>query len=242
MLFFINISSIHCGCIITCFYVHCSVEEMIFNILQLLQRFHKTCIQPFCWYYFVASMLPLYSYLHFYYNAKHIFGWSYKYRDRKYVMWNYPSSIYTKCLHVFTHTERLHKNGERKCRYTVPNLVTTVPANAQTLAGVVPTALHLPPNFVSPLTWRPLTHICISKLTIIGPVNGLAPTIWTNSAILLIESLGINFSGIIRENHRFLFRKRQFNVVWKMAAILSRPQYLMISNRVFADTISFDEI
>ena len=44
-----------------------------------------------------------------------------------------------------------------------------------------------------------VTHICVSKLTIIGSDNGLSPErrqaiIWTNAGILLIGPLGTNFS------------------------------------------------
>ena len=57
-----------------------------------------------------------------------------------------------------------------------------------------------------------MTHICISKLTIIGSDNGLSPNqrqaiIWTNDGILLIETLGTNFSEILIEIHTFSFKK-----------------------------------
>ena len=47
--------------------------------------------------------------------------------------------------------------------------------------------------------WGRVTHICISKLTIIHSDNGLLPErrqnlIWTNAKILLIGHLGTNFS------------------------------------------------
>ena len=47
--------------------------------------------------------------------------------------------------------------------------------------------------------WGRVTHICVSKLTIIGSDNGLSPVrrqaiIWTNAGILLIRPLGTNFS------------------------------------------------
>ena len=49
--------------------------------------------------------------------------------------------------------------------------------------------------------WGRVTHICVCKLTIIGSDNGLSPErrqaiIWTNAGILLIGSLGTNFSDI----------------------------------------------
>ena len=55
-----------------------------------------------------------------------------------------------------------------------------------------------------------MTHICISKLTIIGSDNGLVPTrrqaiIWINAGILLIGPLGTNFNRnsyiFIQETH-----------------------------------------
>ena len=47
--------------------------------------------------------------------------------------------------------------------------------------------------------------------------------IWTNAGILLIKSRGTNFNEILIEIHT----KDPFeNVVWAMAIILSRPQYV----------------
>ena len=56
--------------------------------------------------------------------------------------------------------------------------------------------------------WR----ICVSKLTIIISDNGLSPgrrqaIIWTNGGILLIQTLGANFSEILSELHIFSFKK-----------------------------------
>ena len=57
-----------------------------------------------------------------------------------------------------------------------------------------------------------VTHICVSKLTIIGSDNGLSPDrhqaiIWTNAGILLIGPLGTNFSEIVIEIYIFSFKK-----------------------------------
>ena len=57
-----------------------------------------------------------------------------------------------------------------------------------------------------------MTHICVSKLTIIGSDNGLLPglrqaIIWTNAGILLISPFGTNFSEILIEIHIFSFKK-----------------------------------
>ena len=60
--------------------------------------------------------------------------------------------------------------------------------------------------------WGRMTHICVSKLTIIGSDNGLAPgrrqtIIWTNAGILLIGPLGTNSSEILIGIRTFLFKK-----------------------------------
>ena len=66
---------------------------------------------------------------------------------------------------------------------------------------------------VVPLThWGWVTHICVSKLTIIGSDNGLALSrwqaiIWTNAGILLIGPLWTNFSEILIEIRTFSFKK-----------------------------------
>ena len=65
--------------------------------------------------------------------------------------------------------------------------------------------------------WGRVTHICISKLTIIGSDNGLSPgrrhaIIWTNAGILSIGPLGGNFSEISIEFHIFSFKKMHFKM------------------------------
>ena len=65
--------------------------------------------------------------------------------------------------------------------------------------------------------WGRVMHICISKLTIIGSDNGLLPgrrqaIIWTNGGILLIGSLGTNFSEILIEIQTFSFKKMQLKM------------------------------
>ena len=62
-----------------------------------------------------------------------------------------------------------------------------------------------------------MTHICISKLTIIGSGNGLSPDrrqaiIWTNAGILLIGPLGTNFSEILIKILTFSFNKMRLKV------------------------------
>ena len=75
--------------------------------------------------------------------------------------------------------------------------------------------------------WGRVTHICISKLTIIGSDNGLSPgrrqaIIWTNDGLLLIGPLGTNLSEILIKILTFSFKKMRLKVPF--AAILSRPQ------------------
>ena len=77
--------------------------------------------------------------------------------------------------------------------------------------------------------WGRLTHICVSKLTIIAADNGLSPgrrqaIMWTNDGILLIWPLGTNFSEILIEIHSFSFMKMHLKMSSGNAAILSRPQ------------------
>ena len=72
--------------------------------------------------------------------------------------------------------------------------------------------------------WCRVTHICVSKLTIIGSDNGLSPgrrqaIIRTNAGILLIGTLGTNFSEILSEIHTFSFKKTHL----KMSSAKWRP-------------------
>ena len=66
----------------------------------------------------------------------------------------------------------------------------------------VTTACHVNKAWTTTSThWGRVTHICASKLTIIGSDNGLSPSrhqaiIWTNAGILLFGPLWTNFSEI----------------------------------------------
>ena len=76
----------------------------------------------------------------------------------------------------------------------------------------VPWRIYTPPSLVKLTHWGRVTHICVSKLAIIGPDNGLSPhrrqaIIWTNVAILLIGPLGTNFSEIIIGIQTLSFKK-----------------------------------
>ena len=70
-----------------------------------------------------------------------------------------------------------------------------------------------------PTNWGRVTHICVSKLTGIGSDNGLSPgrrqaIIWTNAVILLIRTLGTNFSEILSEIHSFSFSKMHLKMLF----------------------------
>ena len=80
--------------------------------------------------------------------------------------------------------------------------------------------------------WGRVTHICVSKLTIIGSDNGLSPgrrqaIIWTNAGILLILKRN---SGIFIQDNAFE------NVVCEIASILSRPQCVKTSHDIVSCT------
>ena len=65
--------------------------------------------------------------------------------------------------------------------------------------------------------WGRVTHICVSKPTIIASDNGLSPgghqaIIWTSAEILLIGPLGTNFSEILIEIITFSFKKMRLKV------------------------------
>ena len=70
---------------------------------------------------------------------------------------------------------------------------------------------------VSQHTGGRATHICVSKLTIIGWDNGLSPgrrqaIIWTSAGILLTGPLGTNFSEILIELKTFSLKKMRLKV------------------------------
>ena len=65
--------------------------------------------------------------------------------------------------------------------------------------------------------WGRVTHICVSKRTIIGSDNGLSPSrrqaiIWTNAGILLIGPSGKILSENLIEIHTFSFTKMHFKM------------------------------
>ena len=80
--------------------------------------------------------------------------------------------------------------------------------------------------------WDRVTHIYVSKLTIIASDNGLQlgwhqAIIRVSNGMLLIGYLGTNVSNISIETQDIFVQKYVIkNVVSEMAAILSRPQYV----------------
>ena len=91
--------------------------------------------------------------------------------------------------------------------------------------------------------WGRVTHICVSKLTIIGSDNGLSPgrrqaIIWTNAGILLIRTLGTNFSEILSKIRAFSLKKMHL----KMSSAKWRPfclglNVLTINQKLFYLTV-----
>ena len=66
--------------------------------------------------------------------------------------------------------------------------------------------------------WVRVTHICVSKLTIIGSDNDLSPgrrqaIIWINAGILLIGSLETNFSEILIQILTSSFKKMHLKIL-----------------------------
>ena len=60
--------------------------------------------------------------------------------------------------------------------------------------------------------WGRVTHICVSKLTIIASDNGLSPgrrqaIFWSNAGILLIGPFGTSLSEILNDIYTFSFKK-----------------------------------
>ena len=69
--------------------------------------------------------------------------------------------------------------------------------------------------------WGRVRHICVSKLTIISSDNGLSPERWN---IVNLDP-GNKLQWNINQNSWiFIQENTSQNVVWKRAAILSRPQ------------------
>ena len=81
-----------------------------------------------------------------------------------------------------------------------------------------------------------VTHICVSKLTIIGSDNGLSPglrqaIICTNVGRLLIGPLGTNFNEILIKFHAFSFKE----IHLKMSSGKWRPFFLGLNVLIAID-------
>ena len=79
-------------------------------------------------------------------------------------------------------------------------------------SGWCPVQKHSPYRLLNVTHWGRVTHICVSKLTIIGSDNGLSPgrrqaMIWTNAVLLSFGPLGTNFSQIVFGPQIFSFKK-----------------------------------
>ena len=105
--------------------------------------------------------------------------------------------------------------------------------------------------------WGRVTHICVSKLTIIGSYNDLSPRrrqaiIWTNGGILLIRKLGTNSNEILSEIYTFSFKKihlkmssgwwRSFCLGLNVLRILSADGLASIDVRMFASSVMTDSV
>ena len=104
---------------------------------------------------------------------------------------------------------------------TLPNINYSLHKMSCCACGV-DEALTIPVNpcslMVNQLThWGRVTHICVSKLTTIGSDNDLSPgrrqaINWTSAGILLIGTLGTNFSEILSEIRALSFKKMELKM------------------------------
>ena len=85
--------------------------------------------------------------------------------------------------------------------------------------------------------WGQVTHIYVSKLTIIGSDNGLLPgwhqaIIWTNAGLLLIGPLAINFNGILITFIHFCSRKciRKCRLEMACGYLQNKPILVVLCN------------
>ena len=106
-------------------------------------------------------------------------------------------------------------------QHWISSLVTHVPIHAVTI-------------YLTHGGW--MTNRCVSELFIVGSDNGLSPgrrqtIICTNAGMLLIRPLATNFCEILIEIKYIFIQEIAFwNVLWKMATILSRPQCIDTTN------------
>ena len=86
--------------------------------------------------------------------------------------------------------------------------------------------------------WGQVTHICVSDLTSIGSDNGLShgrrqAIIRTNAGILLIRTLGTNFSEILSKINSFSFTKmylKMSSTKWRLFRLgLNELKWLLMT-------------
>ena len=82
-----------------------------------------------------------------------------------------------------------------------------------------------------------MTHICVSKLTIIGADNDLSPgrrqaIIWTNAGILLIGPLRTNFSEIAIGILTYLLKKIRLKMSFAKCCSFTKVFCTYVSNLV----------
>ena len=91
--------------------------------------------------------------------------------------------------------------------------------------------------------WGRVTHICVGRLTNIGSNDGLSPNrrqafIWTNTREIVHWTSRNKLKWNFNHDSCILFHENPFRyVVWKMAAIVSRPPCVYVMDR-FVDMIS----
>ena len=87
-----------------------------------------------------------------------------------------------------------------------------------------------------------MTHICVSKLSIIGSDNGLSPgrrqaITWTSAGILLTGPLGTNFSAILIKTYTFSFNKIHLNLSsgnWRPFCLVLNVLSAVMSNKLLS--------
>ena len=141
-------------------------------------------------------------------------------------MWEiilYAPSFFTACA-------RCHMVGASKCKH-IPNRSNDLITSHSNKLKYINSA-----SMVLTLKSR-VTHICVSKLTSIGPYNGLSPgrpqpylnQYWNNCNLDVRNKI----QWILKRNSCIPIEDNAFeNVVCEMAEILSRPQCVNERNRI----------
>ena len=97
------------------------------------------------------------------------------------------------------------------------------------MQALTETGRPLPQPFQRLTHWGPVTHICVSKLAIIGSDNDLSPgrrqsIIWTNAGLLSKRPLGTKFSENLIKMHTFSLN----NIHLKISSGKWRPFFLSL--------------